>query len=39
MNLHKLKVWINENSIEIHSGVKVIGVSSVIEKIEEMEEG
>jgi len=37
MNLNVLKVWINENSIEVH-GIKVISVASIIKKIEEIEE-
>ena len=39
MNLHKLKAWINENSIEIHSGIKVVSVTQILKKIEEIEEG
>jgi len=38
MNLNVLKVWINENSVEIH-GIKVISATSLIKKIEEIEEG
>ena len=37
-SLVALKTWINENSIEVH-GIKVIAVTSVIKKIEEIEEG
>ena len=38
MNLNNLKRWINENSVEVH-GVKVISVTSITKKIEEIEEG
>lgn len=38
MNLNKLKTWINENSIEIQSGIKVISVTQILKKIEEIEE-
>ena len=38
MNLNKPKTWINENSIEIQSGIKVISVTPVLKKIEEIEE-
>ena len=38
MNLNKLKAWINENSIEVPSGIKVISVTQMLKKIEEIEE-
>ena len=38
MNLTKLKAWIKENSIEIQSGIKVISVTQMLKKIEEIEE-
>jgi len=37
MNTEKLKAWIEENAVEVH-GIKVISVTSVIKKIEEIEE-
>lgn len=37
MNSNTLKLWIHENGVEVH-GIKVISVSSIIKKIEEIEE-